>query len=396
MHPDTAAVRAGAIAVPVNRASSPPLFQASSYEFADLADIEAIYSGERAGKIYGREGGPNAQQFEAAMAELEGAPAAVGAAAGMSAINAALTTNLRTGDTVVATAEAYGGTYHLLERDIRDRGIRVVYVDQSDLSAVRHALAEHRPAVLYLEAITNPLVHVADLPALATLAREFGALSIVDATFATPILIRPLAAGINLVIHSVGKYLGGHGDVGAGVIVGDVSRVAKARSALVLTGATMPHFEAWLALRGLRTLALRMHRHSANAVAVARFLATAKDVRRVHHPSQAGHPQHALAARLYPEGTGGMLAFELNGGASVVDAFLRGLTMISIVHSLGEVATTIAYPAVSSHRPLPAELRHKLGVGDGTLRLSAGIEAAADITADLARALAGLSQQVRA
>jgi len=186
------------------------------------------------------------------------------------------------------------------------------------------------------------------------------------------------------------------GDVGAGVIAGDAARVAKARSSLVRTGATMPHFEAWLALRGLRTLALRMHRHSANAVAVAQFLATATDVRRVYHHSQPEHPQPSFAPRLYPAGTGGMLAFELHGDAPAVDAFLRGLAMISIVHSLGEVATTIAYPAVSSHRPLPPDLRRKLGVTDGTLRLSVGIEAAADITADLARALAGLSQQVRA
>ncbi len=395
-HLDTAAVHAGRLAIPANAASSPPLFQASSYEFDDLAQVEEIYSGTVAGAVYGRYGGPNSTQFEAAMAALEGAPAAVGAASGMAAIDAALRVALRANNSLLASRELYGGTYALIEKDYRERGSAVTYVDQQDPGAVAEALQRERPAALYVEALTNPLVNVADLPRLASLAQAADALLIVDATFATPASIRPFEYGADLVVHSVGKYIGGHGDVGAGVLCGRADLVDEARAYLVRTGATMPHFEAWLALRGLRTLALRMQRHSANAAALAAFLATAPDVETVYHPSLAAHPGHALAARLYPRGTGGIVAFDLRGGRAAVDAFLRGLRTIAIVHSLGELATTISYPAVSSHRPMPPERRRALGVGEGTLRLSVGIEHAADLIEDLSRALAGLGQRVRA
>ncbi|GAC1544199.1 MAG: O-succinylhomoserine sulfhydrylase [Vulcanimicrobiaceae bacterium] len=396
-HVDTAAVHAGRLVIPQNRASSPPLFQASSYEFDDLADVAAIYAGERPGAVYGRYGGPNASQFEAAMAELEGAEAAVGASAGMAAIDAAFATNVAAGDAIVATREIYGGSYALLENDYRRRGIDVRYVDQSDLGAVRAAVAAPEAKVLYVEALTNPLVHLANLAALAELAHAAGALLVVDATFVTPVLLRPLQLGADLVLHSVGKYLGGHGDVGAGVLAGRAGLIANARAYLVRTGATMPHFEAWLALRGLRTLALRMERHSANAVEVAAYLAASSDVRTVHHPSLPDHPQHELAARTCPRGTGGIVAFDLaSGDARDVDRFLRGLGTIAIVHSLGEVATTISYPAVSSHRPLPPPERRALGVGDATLRLSVGIESARDIVADLSHAFEGLREPLRA
>jgi cystathionine beta-lyase/cystathionine gamma-synthase len=397
-HPETLAVHAGGrLRVPPNPPSSPPLFQAASYEFGDLEEVEAIYAGSRDGRIYGRYGGPNGALFEAAVAELEGAEAAVGSSSGMAAITAALTAGLGAGDTVLATRELYGGTHELFENDFQQRGLRVVYIDQSDLQAIRHALESERPRALYLEALTNPLVHVADLPELAKLAREFGAISVVDATFATPILIRPRDHGIDLVVHSVGKYLGGHADVGAGVLCGRPDLIEPARGVLVRTGATIPHFEAWLALRGLRTLALRMERHSSNARAVARYLASVEGVAAVHHPSLSTHPQHELARRLYPRGTGGIVAFTLRGARESVGRFLSGLRRIAIVHSLGEVATTISYSAASSHRMLAEAERESLGVTGGTLRLSVGIEHEDDIIADLAGAFAGagLSERVR-
>ncbi len=395
-HIETAAVRAGAFEVPLNGASSPPLFQASSYEFEDLGEVEAIYSGARPGRIYGRYGSPNGAHFEAAIAELEGAEAAVGSSAGMSAIAVAVSTCLPPGGTILAAREIYGGTFDLFENDFKQRGFSVEYVDQADLGAVRSELERLRPGVLYLEALTNPLVRVANLPELAALGHQAGAKVIVDATFASPVLIRPLDHGVDLVLHSAGKYLGGHADVGAGVLAGRAELVAAARASLVRGGATIPHFEAWLALRGLRTLALRMERHSANARAVAAALDGTAGVARVHHPSLAAHPEHELARRLYPKGTGGILAFDLAGGADEVDRFLRGLQMIAIVHSLGEVQTTIASPAASSHRALPDDARRALGVSDSTLRLSVGIEHADDIIEDLTRALAGLGQHVRA
>jgi cystathionine gamma-synthase len=389
-HADTAAVHAGKLRLPLNAASSPPLFQASSYEFSDLAEVEEIISGTKAGAVYGRLGGPNALQFEAAIAELEGAESASGAAAGMSAIHAALSTSLAPGATLLATREIYGGTYALLENDYRNAGISVHYVDQQDVAAVAAALEQLRPGVLYVEALTNPLMNVADLPILAALAHDHGARLIVDATFASPVLCRPLDYGADLVVHSVGKYIGGHGDVGAGVVAGKAALVGPARAQLIRTGAMIPHFEAWLALRGLRTLGLRMERHSSNALAVAAFLASQPGVSVVHHPSQRTDGQRELASRLYPNGTGGIVAFDLAAGPDAVDPFLRALETIAIVHSLGEVATTIAYPAVSSHRPLSSEARRAVGVSDATLRISVGIEHADDIIADLAHGFAAL------
>jgi len=394
---DTLAVHAGQFPAIENAPSSPALYQASSYEFDDLDDVEAIYGGTRPGAIYGRYGGPNALHFESAVAELESAEAAVGAASGMAAIGAALATALKPGQPILAASGLYGGTLALLENDFQERGNRTVFVDiTGDFGAIEAALARERAPVLYVEAASNPLVRIPDLPQLARLAHAHGASLIVDATFVSPVLGRPLAFGADLVLHSVGKYLGGHGDVGAGVVAGDRARIDRIRASLVRNGATLPHFEAWLALRGLRTLALRMTRHAANAMAVAAYLAQVPAVARVHHPSRPEHPEHALAARLYPDGTGGIVAFDLRGTRETVAAFVRGLETIAIVHSLGEVATTLSYPAVSSHRSLTPAARAALGVTETTLRISCGIEDARDIIADLEGAFAGLSQTVPA
>lgn len=394
---DTLSVHAGTLPAIVNGGASPPLFQASSYQFEDLDDVEAIYTGDRIGAIYGRYGGPNALHFESAIADMEKSAAAVGAASGMAAIDGALAVTVPRGRPIMCAAELYGGTVALLENDYQERGNSRVSVDAGNPESVEAAFLRTPSApVLYVEALSNPLMAVADLPALAAIAHRHGALMIVDATFATPALLRPLESGADLVVHSVGKYLGGHGDVGAGVVAGSQALCDRIRAYLVRTGATIPHFEAWLALRGMRTLGLRMARHSANASAVAAYLADVPAVARVHHPSRPGHPQHELAARLYPRGTGGIVAFDLHGGRDAAAAFVAGLSMIAIVHSLGEVATTISYSAASSHRSLDPAIRRTLGVTDGTLRISCGIEDAGDIIADLARAFAGLSQQLPA
>jgi cystathionine beta-lyase/cystathionine gamma-synthase len=390
-HPETLAVHAGGVLkVPENHASSPPLFAASSYRFDDLADVDAVYGGTRAGAIYGRYGGPNGAHFEAAMVDLEGAEAACAAASGMAAIDASVMACVAAGDAILTSADLYGGTRDLFENDLQQRGVRVRYVDQEDLAAVERALHEEHPRLLYVEALTNPLMRVADLPALAELASRAGAVSIVDATFASPVLVRPVDHGFDLVLHSVGKYIGGHADVGAGVLAGRRHLVDRAKAVLVRTGATVSHFDAWLALRGLRTLALRMGQHSANARIVAEFLETVPAVAAVYSPALPSHPEHALAARLYPRGTGGIVAFDLRGGRDAVAHFLRALRRIAIVHSLGEVATTISYSVESSHRSLAEETRTALGVTDGTLRLSVGIEHPADIVDDLAAAFAAL------
>jgi len=394
---DTLAVHAGQFPVIENVPSRSPLCRGSSYEVDELDDVEAIYGGTRPGAIYGRYGGPNALHFESAMAELEFAEAAVGAASGMAAIGATLASSLQPGQPILAARDLYGGTLALLENDFQERGNRTIFADVTgDFREFEAILARERPPVVYVEAASNPLVRIPDLPQIVRLAHVYGAIVIVDATFVTPVLGKPLAMGADLVVHSVGKYLGGHGDVGAGVVAGDRARIDRIRAYLVRNGATLPHFEAWLALRGIRTLALRMARHAANAAAVAAYLAGVPAVARVHHPSRPEHPEHALAARLYPNGTGGIVAFDVHGTRDTVAAFVRGLETIAIVHSLGEVATTLSYPAVSSHRSLTPEVRAALGVRETTLRLSCGIEDVRDIIADLERAFAGLSQTVPA
>jgi len=394
---DTLAVHAGRFPAIENIPSSPALYQASSYEFEDLDDVEAIYGGTRPGAIYGRYGGPNALHFESAIAELESAEAAVGAASGMAAIGAALATSLEPGQPIVAAAGLYGGTVSLLENDFQQRGNRTIFAQiPGDFGELEAIFERECAPLLYVEAASNPLVRIPDLPRLIRLAHTYGAVVVVDATFVTPVLGKPLEWGADLVLHSVGKYLGGHGDVGAGVVAGERARIDRLRAYLIRNGATLPHFEAWLALRGMRTLALRMARHSANASAVAAYLAGVPAVARVHHPSRPDHPEHDLARRLYPGGTGGIVAFDLHGNRESVAAFVRGLETIAIVHSLGEVATTLSYPAVSSHRSLSPAARTALGVGETTVRLSCGIEDARDIIADLEAAFAGLSQTVPA
>ena len=389
-------MRAGAFAAPVNPGSSPPLFQASSYEFDDLDDVEAIYAGDRPGRIYGRYGGPNGAQFEAAMAELEDAEGAVGSAAGMSAIAVALTSNLPPGGAILATREIYGGTYDLFENDFKQRGFagRIRRSKRPRRGAKRAgADAPERPLPRGFDQSAGSRGRFAGLGGACPRA---GALS----RSSTPRSPRRCSSGRSSTASissftASGSISGATATSAPGCFPAAASSF-RARESLVRTGATIPHFEAWLALRGLRTLALRMERHSSNAAEVAAFLASAEGVTRVHHPSLPSHPDNALARRLYPRGTGGMVAFDLTGGRDAVDRFLRGLTMISIVHSLGEVASTISYPAASSHRALPAQTRRALGVSDSTLRLSVGIENAADIVADLSRALAGLGERIRA
>ncbi|MGH7716075.1 MAG: trans-sulfuration enzyme family protein, partial [Vulcanimicrobiaceae bacterium] len=249
--------------------------------------------------------------------------------------------------------------------------------------------------VVHVETLTNPLIRVTDLAGVAQVAHAAGAICTVDATFTTPILGRPISLGVDLVLHSVGKYIGGHADVGCGVLAGRRELIGPAQSWVVRRGAAISHFDAWLALRGLRTLALRMARHSENGQAIAAFLAGHDAIAAVYHPSLPAHPQHALARRMYPRGTGGMLAFDVRGGAEMVDRFVRALRRVKIVHSLGEVATTISYSIRSSHRILSEEQRRALGVSDATLRLSCGIEDARDITNDVGKALAEAGSTAR-
>ena len=358
---------------------APDLSPAAVHVFTDLDDYDAVARGEKPGHYYGRNSNVNREMLERAVAELEGAEAGVATASGMAALHAAILALAPRPATIVATRELYGGTAALLRQDLEPAGYEIHFVDMCDLEAVRRALPG--AALVIAETITNPLCRVADLEAIGRMAREKGVPFLVDNTFATPMLCRPLEHGASLVMHSATKYIGGHSDLVAGVIVGDARTMGVARARSARTGTTLGPFDAWLALRGLRTLDVRMRRHSDNALKLARALTKIPGVARVHHPLLDG------PNRILPDGSGGMMAFDLEGGRDAVQRMIKRFELVTFAASLGGVETTISYPEITSHRSMSADERAELGVGPGTVRVSAGLEDPDDIVADFTQAL---------
>ncbi|HEV2033705.1 MAG TPA: aminotransferase class I/II-fold pyridoxal phosphate-dependent enzyme [Candidatus Dormibacteraeota bacterium] len=365
---------------------APDLSLAAVHVYDDLDDYDAVARGDRPGHYYGRNSNRNRAMLEQAVAELEGAEAGVATASGMAALHMAILALVPKPVTIVATRELYGGTLALLRQDLEPAGYETHFVDLSDLDAVRRAIPG--AGVVLAETITNPLCRVPDLAALVALAKDHGVPVLVDNTFATPILCRPLELGAAVVMHSATKYIGGHSDLLAGVVVGSASVMGAARARSVRTGSPLGPFDSWLALRGLRTLEVRMRRHSENSLALARAMRSMPGVAVVHHPLLEGSPSRAVATRLLPDGAGGMMAFDLEGGRAAVQRMLSRFELVSFAASLGGVETTVSYPEITSHRGLTHDERAELGVGPGTVRVSVGIEAADDIVADFAQALA--------
>jgi cystathionine gamma-synthase len=359
---------------------APDLSPAAVYVFTDLDDYEAVARGEKPGYYYGRNSNANREMLERAVAELEGAEAGVATASGMAALHSAILALAPQPATIVATRELYGGTAALLRQDLEPAGYEVEFVDLLDLDAVRRAMSG--AGLVIAETITNPLCHVPDLVAIGALARERGVPLLVDNTFATPLLCRPLELGATVVMHSATKYLGGHSDLVAGVVVGDATTMGSARARAARTGTTLSPFDAWLALRGLRTLDVRMKRHSENSVVLARALRDMPGVARVHHPLLDG------ASRVLPGGSGGMMAFDLEGGRQAVQRMIKRFSLVTFAASLGGVETTVSYPEITSHRSMSPHERAELGVTPGTVRVSVGLEDAQDIVEDFAQAVA--------
>ena len=323
--------------------------------------------------------------LERAVADLEGAEAGVATASGMAALHGAILALAPKPTTIVATRELYGGTSALLRQDLEPSGYEIQFVDLTDLDAVRRAMGS--AGLVIAETITNPLCRVPDLEAIAAMAHERGVPFLVDNTFATPLLCRPLDLGATVVMHSATKYLGGHSDLVAGVIVGDAATMGVARARSARTGTPLGPFDAWLALRGLRTLDVRMRRHSENSLALARAMQSMAGVARVHHPLLSDSASYPVASRLLPNGAGGMMAFDLDGGRDAVQRMIKRFALVTFAASLGGIETTISYPEITSHRALTPEERAKLGVGPGTIRVSVGIEDCEDLLADFAQAL---------
>ncbi|MFF2775058.1 trans-sulfuration enzyme family protein [Streptomyces sp. NPDC058052] len=363
-----------------------PLHQGHVFTFESAdALAESMHSGDSF--LYSRMGNPTVRTLEDAVARLEGAAGALSFASGMGAINTLLLGLLSSGGHIIAQRCLYGGTYAMLTDLAARWGVEVSYVSGTDPEEVAAAL---RPTtrLLYLETIANPTTRVSDIPALAAVARAAGVPVAVDNTFASPLLCRPLSLGADLVVHSATKYLAGHADVLGGILaVGDPELLRRMRHFAVELGATTDPFAAWLTLRGLQTLPLRMGRQCASAAELAARLAEHPAVAAVRYPGLAGHPDRAIAERLLQDGAGGVISLDIEGGREAGRAFVEAVRLASLSVSLGDVKTLVMHPASTSHRQLDATALEAAGIGPGTVRLSVGIEHVEDLWTDLDQAL---------
>ncbi|SMH38674.1 methionine gamma-lyase [Maritimibacter sp. HL-12] len=371
-------------------ALTPPLHLTSTFAFESAEAGAEIFAGERAGHVYSRISNPTLDLLERRVADLEGAEAGLGLASGMGAITAVLWTLLSPGDEVIVDTTLYGCTFAFMHHGLRKFGITITHVDLTDPANLAPAMTD-RTRVVYFETPANPNMRLVDIEAVAAVAHAGGAQVVVDNTYATPYLTRPIALGADLVLHSATKYLGGHGDLVAGIVVGRAEAITEIRLVGMkdMTGAVMAPFNAMLILRGLKTLALRMERHCTSAQAVAAWLEDHPEVATVHYPGLESFGQHALACRQMAR-PGAMIAFELKGGLEAGRRMMNGLRMIARAVSLGDAETLIQHPASMTHSTYTPEERTAHGIADGLIRLSVGLEDVADILADLDGALAPL------
>jgi len=365
---------------------SEPIFATSSFVFASAAEAAARFSGDAEGNIYSRFTNPTVAAFEERLAALEGGECCVATASGMSAILAACMGLLRAGDHLVSSRSIFGSTTVLFNKYLSRFGIETSYVPLADLDAWAAAI---RPStrLLFVETPSNPLTEMADICALADLAKARGCLLAVDNCFCTPALQRPLALGADLVIHSATKYLDGQGRCVGGAVVGNRKCVGEDIFGVLRTaGPTMSPFNAWVFLKGLETLALRMEAHSRSAAALAQWLGGQPGVTRVHYPGLPSHPQHHLVGPQQRSG-GGILAFEVEGGREAAWRVIDATRLLSITANLGDTKTTITHPATTTHGRLTPQERAAAGIQDGLIRVAVGLEDLADIQDDLARGL---------
>lgn len=382
---ETICARGGWVPEFATQTSAPPIYMTTAFDVNGLEQLDDIAAGRVPGYIYTRDSNPNHEAFAADVARLEGAEAAVVCASGMGAMTAVLLAHVKTGDHVIAAKVLYGRTGQMLNQLHSQFGVDVTFVDALDAAAIAKAV-NSRTKLAIVENISNPLMEVADIPAIVAALGEVPLL--VDSTFATPALQRPITLGAKLVFHSASKYLNGHGDVMLGVVATNMSTARKIRATMALFGMNSNPFECWLASRGLRTLPLRMARVSETAGELAKFLQAQPQVVRVFYPGLVDHPTHGTARRMLPHGYGGMLAFELKGGRDAVSKLFRALDEIPFSPTLADARTTVSYPTGTSHKFISATEREALGIRDGLVRLSVGLEDVADLKQELLTGLA--------
>jgi methionine-gamma-lyase len=382
----TRAIHAGESNHGVGGPVATPIVRSSTFTFSDTAEMKRWAEGKSKAYIYTRYGNPTLTVAETKLAQLERAEAAVVAASGMAAISSALLGVLGAGDELIATRQLYGGSYRLL-RDVFPRlGIKVHHVE-TDLEGVDR-LVTPRTKALYIETPTNPTLRVVDVRKAAALARKHKLVSLIDNTFASPALQKPVEMGFDLVLHSATKYLAGHSDLIGGAVVGRADLVAKARQMVIYLGGSMDPEGAFLLIRGMKSLGVRVRQQCENAMAVAKFLAKHPKVARVHYPGLASHPDHKLSARQMDGGFGGMLAFDMKGGIAAARRVCDRVRVFLLAASLGGVESLVVLPIYTSHYKMSSAELAAAGVSPGTIRVSVGLEDAKDLIEDLRQALA--------
>jgi len=384
LHPETLAVRAGTHRTEFNEHSD-ALFLTSSFLFEDAQDAALKFSNQKPGYTYSRFGNPTVTAFEERLAALAGAERAIAAGSGMAAILALCMAHLKAGDHVVASNGLFGATIQFFNNYMVKFGVEVSYVPTTDNAAWAAAIKPNTK-LFFLETPSNPLTEIADLRAISAIAHEKNILLAVDNSFCTPVLQKPLALGADLVVYSATKYIDGQGRVLGGAVVGSSALIDPIYFFLRTAGPSLSPFNAWVLLKGLETLPLRMKAHSENALALATWLETQPQVARVHYPGLKSHPQHALAMSQQTLG-GGVVSFELKGGRDAAWKIIDSVQLMSTTSNLGDTRTTITHPATTTHGRLSAEARAAAGIGEGLLRVAVGLEHVDDLIADLQRGL---------
>ncbi len=368
-----------------------PISTAVSFFYENIEQLDRVFGREEPGFSYSRYDNPTNQALEELCASLENGHGALACSSGMAAIHVALLTALTDRrKSVVAANALYGATVNLLMNVLEPLGVEVRFVDVCNLAETEKAVQEARPGCVLMETISNPLLRVGQIDKIAALAKSAGAALLVDNTFATPLLSRPLEMGANLVVHSLTKFLAGHGDVMGGVVISDAAHYETLRTLSRTFGPVLGPFESYLAMRGIKTFAVRVERQCNNACRVASWLAARPEIARVHFPADPAHPDAAAIRRMLPDGLyGAIVTFELKGAArDDVFRFMNALKLVVPATSLGDVHSMMLYPAMSSHRELSPKHRERMGITEGMVRLSVGIEGIEDIIADLEQALA--------
>ncbi len=372
-----------------------PIYSSVAFEAPSAEALDAVFGGTEPGYCYTRHGNPTLEALEETINTLEHGAGAIAFGSGMAAIHATLlTVGVNSGDRVVSSQDIYGATHALFRDVMTPLGVETRYAPATDLAAFEEAVRKARPRAVFVETISNPLLRVVDIAAIVAIAHEVGAKAIIDSTFASPRLLTPLEFGADFVVHSTTKYLNGHGDATGGIVVcADKAALVPLRQVSKLVGGILGPFEAYLTLRGVKTLALRMPRQCQSAREIAERLEKHPAIERVHYPGLSSHPDYAITRKLLRDGlAGAVVSFTLRGaGKAEVFRFMDALQLCCVGTTVGDIYSQLLYPAISSHRALTPEERHRLGIGDGLVRLSVGIEEPGDLIADVEQALNALT-----